>query len=125
MQIVFAEPSDSSIRDSMDFFWAAWHDLSSEPDSASAKAQLLEAGRSLCDLLRHLGSQLDSLLVDIDSGIDAIVAQVNMLAQRISSLNIEISRALARKEPVGDLLDKRDLLLDELTELYRRHSELP
>lgn len=117
MQIVFAEPSDSSIRDSMDFFWVAWHDLSSEPDSASAKAQLLEAGRSLCDLLRHLGSQLDSLLVDIDSGIDAIVAQVNMLAQRISSLNIEISRALARKEPVGDLLDKRDLLLDELTEL--------
>jgi flagellar hook-associated protein 1 FlgK len=117
MQIVFAEPSDSSIRDSMDFFWAAWHDLSSEPDSASARAQLLEAGRSLCDLLRHLGSQLDSLTVDLENGIDATVAKVNMLAQRVSSLNVEISRALARKEPVADLLDRRDLLLDELAGL--------
>ncbi|NLC15331.1 MAG: flagellar hook-associated protein FlgK [Firmicutes bacterium] len=117
MQIVFAEPSDSSIRDSVDFFWAAWHDLSSEPDSASARAQLLEAGRSLCDMLRHLASQLDSLTVDLENGIDAAVAKVNMLAQRVTSLNVEISRALARKEPVGDLLDRRDLLLDELAEL--------
>jgi flagellar hook-associated protein 1 FlgK len=116
-QIVFAEPSDSSIRDSFDFFWASWHDLSSEPDSESARVQLLEAGRSLTDMIRHLASQLDSLAVDLENGIDAGVAQVNMLAERVSSLNMEISRALARKEPVGDLLDKRDLLLDELTEL--------
>ena len=39
------------------------------------------------------------------------------MSERICSLNTEISRALARKEPVGDLMDRRDLLIDELTEL--------
>lgn len=117
LQVVFAEPSDSSIRESVDFFWASWHDLSSDPESMSARAQLVEAGRSLTDMLRHLGGQIDSLTVDIEAGIEAVVAKANLLAERVSSLNIEISRALARKEPVGDLMDRRDLLLDELTEL--------
>ncbi len=117
LQVVFAEPSDSSIRESVDFFWAAWHDLSSEPQSDSARAQLSEAGRSLTDMLRHLGSQIDSLTEDIEDGIKATVDKVNLLAERVSSLNIEISRALARKEPVGDLMDRRDLLIDEMAEL--------
>ncbi len=117
LQVVFAEPSDSSIRESVDLFWASWHDLSSDPQSSAARTQLLEAGRSLTDMFRHLGSQIDSLTADIEAGIDAIVAKVNLLAERVGSLNIEISRGLARKEPVGDLMDRRDLLLDELTEL--------
>ncbi len=117
LQVVFAEPSDSSIRESVDLFWASWHDLSSDPQSSAARTQLLEAGRSLTDMFRHLGSQIDSLTADIEAGIDATVAKVNLLAERVGSLNTEISRALARKEPVGDLMDRRDLLLDEVTEL--------
>lgn len=116
LQVVFAEPSDSSIRESVDLFWASWHDLSSDPQSSAARTQLLEAGRSLTDMFRHLGSQIDSLTADIEAGIDATVAKVNLLAERVGSLNTEISRALARKEPVGDLMDRRDLLLDEVTE---------
>ncbi len=117
LQVVFAEPSDSSIRESVDFFWASWHDLSSEPQSGSARAQLVEASCSLTDMLTHLAGQIDSLIVDIENGIEATVAKVNLLADRVRSLNIEISRALARKEPVGDLMDRRDLLLDELVGL--------
>ena len=117
LQVVFAEPSDSSIRESVDLFWASWHDLSSDPQSSAARAQLFEAGRSLTDMFRHLGSQIDSLTADIETGIGATVGKVNLLAERVGSLNIEISRAMARKEPVGDLMDRRDLLLDELTEL--------
>lgn len=81
LQVVFAEPSDSSIRESVDFFWASWHDLSSDPESMSARAQLVEAARSLTDMLRHLGGQIDSLTVDIEAGIEAVVAKANLLAE--------------------------------------------
>lgn len=42
LQVVFAEPSDSSIRESVDLFWASWHDLSSDPQSSAARTQPLK-----------------------------------------------------------------------------------
>lgn len=117
LQILFAEPSDSSMRNFVDAYWAAWHDLASEPQSQAARAQLMETGCSVADMFRHLGSQIDSLTGDVEAAISSTVTKVNLLSERICSLNTEISRALARKEPVGDLMDRRDLLIDELTEL--------
>ena len=117
LQILFAEPSDSSMRNFVDAYWAAWHDLASEPQSQAARAQLMETGCSVADMFRHLGSQIDSLTGDVEAAVSSTVTKVNLLSERICSLNTEISRALARKEPVGDLMDRRDLLIDELTEL--------
>ncbi|QUL97937.1 MAG: flagellar hook-associated protein FlgK [Candidatus Fermentithermobacillus carboniphilus] len=117
LQVVFAEPSDSSLRQAIDDFWAAWHDLSSNPLSEAARSQVMERGRTLTDLFRHLGSQLDSLTADIDANIQATVNKINLTSEKIAVLNVEISRALARKEPVADLMDRRDLLLDELASL--------
>lgn len=117
LQIVFAEPSDSSMRTFVDSFWAAWHDLASEPQSQAARAQLMETGRSVADMFKHLGSQIDSLVGDIEGAIDSTINTVNLLSDKICSLNTEISRGLSRNEPVGDLMDRRDLLIDELTQL--------
>jgi len=117
LETVVAEPSDNGIRQAIDSFWAAWHDLASEPNSQAARAQVMERGRSLADTFRHLGGQLDSLSNDIEVNIEATVEKVNLLSVRIASLNLEISRAIARKEPIGDLADQRDLLLDELASL--------
>ena len=44
LQILFAEPSDSSMRNFVDAYWAAWHDLASEPQSQAARAQPWKQG---------------------------------------------------------------------------------
>lgn len=117
LQVVASEPSDASIRTSLDLFWLAWHDLSVDASSASARAQVMERGRSLVDLFKHIGGQIDAMSVDLEASIEACVRRVNLLSERIVSLNLEISRALARREPASDLMDQRDILLDELAEL--------
>lgn len=117
IQTAFAEPGDNSIRGVIDSFWSAWQDLSADPGSPSARAQLMERGRSLVDMFNHLGNQLDSVSHDIDIHVESLVDRVNDLAQRVAGLNVEIARALARQEPASDLMDRRDLLLDELAEL--------
>lgn len=117
VQTAFAEPGDGSLRAVIDSFWAAWEDVASDPGSISAKAQLMERGRSLVDLFNHLAYQLDSVSDDIDTHIKSLVDRVNDLAGRVAALNVEIARALARQEPAADLMDRRDLLLDELAEL--------
>lgn len=117
LQVVASEPSDGSLRVALDQFWSAWHDLSVDANSASARAQVMERGRSLVDMFRHLDTQIDALEVDVEAGIDTAVRRVNILSHRIAELNVEISRALSRGDPGSDLLDRRDLLLDELCEL--------
>jgi len=117
LQVVFGEPSDASLRQAVDSFWSAWHDLASEPLSQAARSQVMERGRSLADMFKHVGGQIDSLVSDIEADIEITVKKVNVLSERVASLNIEITRASARKEPTADLLDRRDLLLDEIAEL--------
>lgn len=117
IQVMAAEPSDNSIRAAIETFWASWQELSTDPTLVSARASVMERGRSVVDMFRHMDSQLESLSVDIQDNIEANINRVNTLTERVVSLNAEIARAAARHEPVSDLLDRRDLLLDEICEL--------
>lgn len=117
LQVVLGEPSDSSIEAALNEFWSSWHDLSSDPHLISARATVMEKGRTLASLFRNLGVQLDAVSHDIEVDIRTGVNRVNYLASEIARITLEIQRALARHEPLGDLLDKRDLMLDEITEL--------
>ena len=117
LQVVASEPSDSSIRSSLDLFWSAWHDLSVDASSASARAQVMERGRSLVDMFKQISGKVEAMSLDLEASIDATVRLLNLLSERIVSLNLEISRAIARQEPACDLMDQRDALLDEICEL--------
>lgn len=117
VQTAVAEPSGNSIRAAIDGFWSGWQDVANDPSSESARAQLMERGRTLVDMFKHLGGQLDSVTQDIDNNVEALIVRVNDLSERVAGLNVEIARALARQEPASDLMDRRDLLIDELAEL--------
>lgn len=117
LQTAVSEPSGKSVRAAIDSFWSGWQDLANDPSSLSARAQLMERGRSLVDMFRHIGGQMDSVTNDINDNINALVVRVNNLSERIAGFNVEIARALARQEPASDLMDRRDLLIDELTNL--------
>ena len=117
IQVIVAEPSDNSVRSTLQAFWAAWQELSTDPASTAARASVMESGRSVVDMFRHMNDQLESMGVDIENNIEANVKRVNSLVDMVATMNNEIARALARQEPVSDLLDKRDLLLDEISEI--------
>lgn len=117
LQVLSAESSDSGLRSAIEDFWAGWQELSIDPGSAPARASLVEESRSLIDLFAHMDGQIESLQADLDVSIDANVERVNVLSERVVALNGEIGRASARHDPIGDLLDRRDLLLDEISEI--------
>ncbi|MGE5579865.1 MAG: flagellar hook-associated protein FlgK [Bacillota bacterium] len=117
IQVMSAESSDSGLRAAIESIWAGWQELSIAPDSEPARSALVETSRSLIDMFRHMSGQLDALQVDIDKNISANVERLNSLTETVAKLNAEIGRAAARKDPMGDLLDRRDLLLDEISEI--------
>lgn len=117
IQVMAAESSDSGLRAAIEQLWIGWQQLSTDPDSPAARAGLMEKSRSLIDMFRHMNGQIESLREDLVASIDANIERVNVLSERVAALNAEIGRAAARHDPVGDLLDRRDLLLDEISEI--------
>ncbi len=117
LQVMSGETSDSGLRSAIEGFWSAWQELSIDPGSVPARASLAERGRSLIDMFQHMDGQIESLQADLDANIDVNIQRVNTLSEQVVAMNDEIRRAVARQEPIGDLMDKRDVLLDEITQI--------
>lgn len=118
LEILFNEPSDNSIGKILNDFWDSWADLANNPESGAARANVKEQGEALCEAFRSLYQNLKNLQVKIDEEIKTEVDQVNSIIGQIAHLNEEIEKIeLGGRAQANDLRDKRDLLLDELSQL--------
>ena len=118
LEILFNEPSDNSIGKIMNDFWDSWSDLANNPESGAARANVKEQGEALCEAFRSLYQNLRNLQTKIDEEIKTEVDHLNSIIGQIAHLNEEIEKVeLGGRAQANDLRDKRDLLLDELSQL--------
>lgn len=111
------EPSSSGISNAMDQFFQGWQELSKTPDSAAARAVVVQNGVSLAETFQYTNDQLDQMSSDVNNVIQTDVSNVNSLTQQIGALNDQISRLVPNNYQPNDLYDKRDVLLDQLSKL--------
>ena len=78
---------------------------------------LLDDAGSLASALNRRSTQVTQLRTDQNQVVSSQVDQINSLAGQVAQLNGEISRVLSVGEQPNDLMDKRDLALDQLSEL--------
>ncbi|WP_455383378.1 flagellar hook-associated protein FlgK [Salinispira pacifica] len=112
---VYNEPTDQSVRTLMDKFWDGWQQLSLYPEDMAARQTVLKRGQTLLDGIKAQYHSLDQIRTMLDTEIQVGVAQVNDLTRQIGKLNEEISKAQAAGDNPNDLLDKRDLLVEKLS----------
>ncbi len=117
VEMAFGEPSDTGLGDVLRDFWDAWQELANQPESAVSRSYVVSRATSLCTSLGHISSQLTRMRENIDREIAGIVGDINSLAERIAHLNGRIVEAEVSGNQAGDLRDKRDLLIDELSGL--------
>lgn len=111
------EPTESGIGQALDWFWEAWNELAKRPESIPEREVVLERARGVADAFRHTRQQLHELRVDLNRQIEVQVGEVNTLASRIARLNKEIARVVRLGQQPNDLMDQRDLLLQELSKI--------
>ncbi len=117
VEVLFNEPSEAGISNTLGEFWDAWADLGNNPESGAARANLREQARTLCEGLSSLYGTLKDLQANIDQQIESEVEFLNSLTQQIGNLNQEIEKTeLGGKEIANDLRDRRDYLIDGLSE---------
>ncbi len=90
------------------------------------KASFLSQCKSLTEYFNNMHTSLQRLQTDANNEIMNKVNQVNSLASEIATINKQINTIEVNKVRANELRDKRNLLIDELSEIVDvQISEIP
>lgn len=117
VEVILNEPSDDGLRSVMDQFWQSWQDLSVNPESESARSVVVQRGLTLSEAFNHTYQQFSELRQDLNSTVQIKVNDINSKARQLADLNKQILSITVSGQQPNDLMDKRDLLLDELSQI--------
>ncbi|MFH1010632.1 MAG: flagellar hook-associated protein FlgK [bacterium] len=113
---VFNEFGGSAISDHLQAFWDAWQDLANDPESLSTRTNLISRAQTLASSLNRVHNGLRSRREELDLTLVQQTGEINQLTAEIAALNVRIVNAEVSGGEAGDLRDRRDLLLDRLSE---------
>ncbi|HEY5262303.1 MAG TPA: flagellar hook-associated protein FlgK [Solirubrobacteraceae bacterium] len=118
-QAAFNEPSSSGLASGLSAFWSAWNDLANAPNN-EAKQAVVGAGQQLASMFHELNAQLTTIstqAVEHYKTLTGASGEVQSDATQIAQLNGQIKLAEEAGQQPGEMLDRRDLLLDKLSSL--------
>jgi len=117
LEKLFGEPSKSSFRQYLDDFYTALDNMSKKPADSSYREPVRENALALTKHINETASRLHELREETVVSIDTKVRKINSIAVQIASLNRQIYFNELDGRKANDLRDKRDLLIDELSQI--------
>ncbi|MBI3968728.1 MAG: flagellar hook-associated protein FlgK [Chloroflexi bacterium] len=117
VEAIFNEPSDSGISALFGEFFRSWGDLANDPSDSSARATVVQKSITLTNAFNRTADQLTKIQNNLDGQVDLAVTDANSLAGQLATLNKQIVQAEVGGKRANDFRDRRDLLLDKLSEL--------
>lgn len=113
---VISISSDTGIQSSMDKFWSAWQTLGTNASDDSTRNQVLQRGTELVNVIQQAASQLKDMVTSINDDLKLDVQSVNQISSEILALNKQISAGEMTGGSANDLRDRRDYLVDQLSQ---------
>lgn len=120
---IYNEPDEISVRGNMDKYWQGWQELSMYPESQAARQAVVTRGESLAESIQQRFKSLAGVGTLLNGDIEASVKQVNNLTKQIATLNEEIVKSKAMGDNPNDLLDRRDVLVENLSKIANITSD--
>ncbi|MCL2410810.1 MAG: flagellar hook-associated protein FlgK [Treponema sp.] len=117
MEQLHLETGLNSVRSAMDNFWDGWQELSLHAANNEFRVAVVQRGQTLIDGIRNHYNGLSRLQTQANDDIAMTVSRVNDLTRQIGALNGDIQRIQAQGDNPNDLMDRRDLLVDELSSI--------
>jgi flagellar hook-associated protein 1 FlgK len=122
-----SEPGENGINQQLSEFWDAWADLANAngTDRAAAIQNVIEKGTALADAFTTVRGEIVQVkdqtyaeYADLARPASAgdPGGEIAQVATEIAQLNDTIKRFMTAGDVPNDLLDRRDLLLDQLSE---------
>ncbi|MGB5604744.1 MAG: flagellar hook-associated protein FlgK, partial [Gammaproteobacteria bacterium] len=110
--------SDTGINASLQRFFNAIQDVADTPSSPSARQVMFNESQQLATQFNELASWIESVRGQVNNELQSGVNQINQYSQAIAELNESIVIEQGRAgQPPNDLLDQRDTLIKQMSEL--------
>ncbi|MGE7121248.1 flagellar hook-associated protein FlgK [Peribacillus sp. NPDC046944] len=117
MEGIMNEPTDSGLAATMEKFWNSIQGLTANAENSGAREVVASTGVMVADTLNYYYNSLTSVKTDIGNQINVKANEINTIIDSIDQLNQQISKVEPHGYIPNDLYDKRDVLVDNLSQL--------
>jgi len=121
LQLVFGK-ADSGLGYAATQVFSAYADLAAAPADLSARQAVLGRLEDFASLARNTSQGITDLQTQLQDDVKNSVAEVNGTAKSLAKLNVQIANAANSGHAPNDLLDQRDLLVNQLSALMEVHA---
>jgi flagellar hook-associated protein 1 len=109
---------DAELGKQLDKFWSSWQTLAANPQSASAKSAVVGIAQTLAQRFATLDSDFNTIGTQATTAVGDLLSPqgpIKPIADELAKLNTQINMQQGIGQQPNDLLDRRDLLLDQLS----------
>jgi flagellar hook-associated protein 1 FlgK len=113
-----SEPGTNGISAQLDKFWSSWSAVANNPENLATRQNLVEQAKVLAGAIKDLDARISTIKSQVSAEYSSITGpsgDIKSTADEISKLNAAIKFAVADGDQPNDLLDRRDVLLDQLS----------
>ncbi len=117
VESTLGEPSSTGLASALDGVFRAFSDLAGDPASAPNRELVRQAAGRMTQQLRSLAGTVSSIRQAAYDDMRVQTDQANRLTEQIGDLNGRILALGGPSHTAADLMDQRDLLVDQLAQL--------
>ncbi|MDH4201339.1 MAG: flagellar hook-associated protein FlgK [Phycisphaerae bacterium] len=113
----FGELSSEGLSVALDNFFAAFNDLSVQPNDVNLQSAVLSSAETVANHFRNLGTVIENIEDMLYNEAGSTVERINLLTEQISKMNTEVYAQQTLSDDANNTMDQRDMLIAELSEL--------
>lgn len=111
---VHGEPSATGLSATLQAFWSGWQEVANSPGKEPQARVVIEQASALVDRLSSGRAQVASQWQQSRTGAEALVAEVNTIADKVAALNAQIRDQGGQGGSINELVDHRNELTTSL-----------
>ncbi len=112
--------SSAGLSPALQDFFSGVQQVASNPSLLPARQALVSSAQTLTERFHAMTTRLSEIRGEVNGRVASAVSDINSYATLIADLNQRIIMAQAGSgQPANDLLDQRDLLINELNQLIQ------
>ena len=115
LETIFDDSKGLGVEAAIGKFYQSWVDLSTTASTTASRTAVIEQGRNLSDILQTVTADLQDQINSEYSDLKSEILQVDDMLEEIVLFNKEITAQEVTGATANDLRDRRDLLVDQLS----------
>lgn len=121
---LFDEPSDNGLSEQLNDFWNSWAAVANNPGDSAARNVVLQKAAALSSTLNETSAALSRVTDSLNQQVSDATGQINTATSALAQINGAIAVASAIGANNNSLLDQRDSLLMNLSDLAGAQSTI-